>query len=471
MQWFPIFLQLRGQPVLIVGGGKVATRKVDLLRKAQAEITVLAPALTDEIAQLAQVGAIRHVAEPFAQHWLNGPQLQPVLVVAATNDMALNAQVSTACKAMRIPVNVVDNPALCSFVTPSIVDRSPVTIAISSGGSAPVLARMLRARLESMIPAAYGRLAQMAAAQRAHVKAALPDVLQRRRFWEHVFDGPIAEHVFSGRERAADRALQQAVASLGDELAPARGEVYLVGGGPGDPDLLTLRALRLMQQADVVLHDQLVSDEVLALVRRDAERINVGKRASQHTRPQQDINQLLIELAQQGKRVLRLKGGDPFVFGRGGEEIGDLAQAGIPFQVVPGITAANGCGAYAGIPMTHRDYADSVCFVTAHLQADGGVRLDWARLVAPRQTLVVYMGLKALPVVTAQLQQAGMAADTPVAVVEDGTTHRQRMWLGNLQDIHSQVAEADIHGPALTIIGDVVRLHERLDWFHADTAI
>ncbi|MGH8530226.1 MAG: siroheme synthase CysG [Nevskiales bacterium] len=462
MDYLPIFLRIKDKPVLVVGGGEVALRKIELLRKAGARVTVAAPELCPAVHELAQTGEITHLRRNYATELLG----DCVLVVAATNNRPLNAQVSADAQARRIPVNVVDDPELCSFVTPSIVDRSPVIIAVSSGGGAPVLARLLRARLEALIPAAYGRLAALALKFRTRVAAAVPNPERRRRFWEGVFSGAIGERVLAGHEAAAERALVEAITAATDKGSePPQGEVYLVGGGPGDPDLLTLRALRLMQQADVVLFDHLISPPILDLVRRDAERIDVGKRADKHTKPQEEINELLVRLAGQGKRVLRLKGGDPFVFGRGGEEIEHLAEAGIPFQVVPGITAANGCGAYAGIPLTHRDHAQSVCFVTAHLQKDGGVLLNWDKLVVPKQTLVVYMGLKALPIVCERLLGAGMAPDTPAALVEEGTTAQQRVIVGTVASLPATAAQSDIRGASLTIIGTVVTLRDKLNWF------
>ncbi len=463
MDYLPIFLRVKDKPALVVGGGEVALRKIELLRKAGADVTVVAPELCPAVHELARTKRIIHLRRNYSAELLT----DCMLVIAATSDRSLNAQVSAHAQLRRIPVNVVDDPELCSFVTPSIVDRSPVMIAISSGGSAPVLARLLRARLEALIPAAYGRLADLAAQFRRRVQAALPNPERRRRFWEAVFAGPIAENLLAGRK---ERAQEELAGTL--ELAarngsdPPQGEVYLVGGGPGDPDLLTLRALRLMQQADVVLYDHLISPALLELVRRDAEQIDVGKQANRHTKPQEEINDLLVRLAREGRRVLRLKGGDPFVFGRGGEEIEHLAEAGIPFQVVPGITAANGCGAYAGIPLTHRDHAQSVCFVTAHLQKDGGVKLDWDKLVVPKQTLVVYMGLKALPIVCERLLAAGMASDTPAALVEEGTTAQQRVIVGTISDLPQRAAAANVTGASLSIIGTVVTLRDKLQWFN-----
>jgi len=389
-----------------------------------------------------------------------------VLVCSATDDEALNERISHESQARYLPTNVVDSPALCSFITPAIVDRSPLVMAISSGGEAPVLARLVRAKLETLVPATYGRLAQLASRWRERVKAAFPEEY-RRRFWEKVLQGPIAELVFRGEDEKAEQAIAEDLANPG--YVDKQGEVYLVGGGPGDPELLTLRALRLMQQADVVLYDRLVSPEVMELVRRDADRIYVGKRRSDHHMPQQNINELLLDLAREGKRVLRLKGGDPFIFGRGGEEIELLASEGIPFQVVPGITAASGCAAYAGIPLTHRDHAQSVRFITGHLKTDHP-NLTWPELALPGQTLVFYMSLVGLDEICEILVRNGRSADTPVALVEKGTTQNQRVLIGTLATMGAIVAESDVHGPTLLIVGEVVSLHNKLSWFTPDRA-
>src|SRR5690606_21567444 len=336
------------------------------------------------------------------------------------------------------------------------IDRSPIIVSVSSGAQIPVLTRLLRSRLESLIPHAYGRLAEVAAEFRERVRDQLPHQNQRRRFWESVLEGKIADLVLGGRE---DKARQEIEAVLAEsEQLTQLGEVYLVGAGPGDPDLLTFKALRLMRQADVVLYDRLVAPEILDLVRRDAERINVGKERSRHTLPQEDINQLLVRLAKQGKRVLRLKGGDPFIFGRGGEEIEKLAEAGIPFQIVPGITAASGCASYAGIPLTHRDHAQSVRFVTGHLK-EGSPDLDWSSLVQPNETLVFYVGLASLPQICERLTAHGRGKDTPVALVQQGTLPEQRVFTGTLETLPGIVAAAEVKAPTLLIVGDVVRLH------------
>jgi uroporphyrin-III C-methyltransferase/precorrin-2 dehydrogenase/sirohydrochlorin ferrochelatase len=355
----------------------------------------------------------------------------------------------------------VDQPALCSFILPSIIERAPLTVAVSSGGASPVLARLLRARLETLIPAGYGRLAALAGAFRDPVKARIKPK-ERRRFWERVLQGPVAELVFNGRDDEARKALQ---ATLEDpRLTFSGGEVSLVGAGPGDPDLLTFRALRLMQQADVVVYDRLVSQPILDLVRLEADRIYAGKEREKHTLPQEDINALLVRLAKEGKRVVRLKGGDPFIFGRGGEEIDTLAAEGIPFQVVPGITAAAGCASYAGIPLTHREHAQSVVFVTGHLQ-DGSLDLNWRALAQPQQTIVFYMGLLALDQLCARLAEHGLPAATPAALVQAGTTPQQRVLTGTLATLPGIVAASEVKAPTLIIIGEVVRLRERLKWF------
>ncbi len=457
METLPIFMKVQSRPCLVVGGGEVASRKVNLLEKAGASITVVAPDLHPELQQLLVDGRIRHLQAVFDPAQLDGV----MIVIAATDDTEVNRAVSHAAQARNIPVNVVDAPELCTFIVPSIVDRSPLLVAVSSGGAAPVLARMLRTRIETMIPATYGRLAAFAAEFRDAVKRRFSTSQQRRIFWEDVFQGAVGELVLSGQEPAARHAMQQALA--GDEELH-HGEVYLVGGGPGDPDLLTFRALRLMQQADVCVYDKLVSREVMELVRRDAELIYVGKSRDQHTLPQEDINQLLVRLAKEGKRVLRLKGGDPFIFGRGGEEIETLMEHGIAFQVVPGITAANGVSSYAGIPLTHRDYAQSCLFTTGHLK-DGSVDLDWTALVRPKQTVVIYMGLVGLSEICRQLVQHGAPHSLPIAIIQQGTTQRQRVVEGTLETLPGLVEQAGLRAPCLIIVGEVVRLREKLAWF------
>ncbi|SEL63833.1 siroheme synthase CysG [Nitrosovibrio tenuis] len=473
MDFLPIFIDIKNRNCLVVGGGDVAARKVVLLSRAGARITLVSPQLGAELAGQVQEavrnpageGEIIYRSEAFHPDHLD----DVVLVIAATDDPETNRKVSEIANQRHIPVNVVDNPALCSFIMPAIIDRSPVLIAVSSGGTSPVLARLLRARLETTIPMAYGRLAAYAGDFRERVKRHLSQPGRRRRFWERALQGPFAEMVFAGKDQEARKYLERSLEneSHGVTQEQLQGEVYLVGAGPGDPELLTFRAMRLMQQADVVVYDRLVSPEILDMVRRDAPRIYAGKERSKHTMPQESINELLVRLAKEGKRVLRLKGGDPFIFGRGGEEIETLSAEHIPFQVVPGITAANGAASYAGIPLTHRDYAQSCVFVTGHLK-DGSVNLDWPMLARPNQTIVVYMGLVGLAVLCRQLILHGLPATTPAAIVQQGTTHKQRVLTGSLTTLPDLTASAHLTPPTLIIIGEVVKLHQKLAWFEPE---
>jgi uroporphyrin-III C-methyltransferase / precorrin-2 dehydrogenase / sirohydrochlorin ferrochelatase len=440
-----------------VGGGAVATRKARLLLRAGARLTVVSPEICSELDAMLGVHNGLWQQGRYRETDLHRAQL----VVAATPDSAVNEQVYRDAIRLSKQVNVVDAPQLCTFIFPSIVDRDPLLIAISSSGASPVLTRILRRKIEAMVPAAYGRLASFAGRFRQRVKDAIGADTPRRLFWEQTLEGTIAEQVLAGREAEAERQLHT---RLGATDALYKGEVYLVGAGPGDPDLLTFKAARLLQSADVVLYDRLVAPAIVDMARRDAERIYVGKRRADHSVPQTEINQLLVNLAQQGKRVVRLKGGDPFVFGRGGEEIELLAKHRIPFQVVPGITAANGAACYAGIPLTHRDFAQSVRFVAGYLKNDT-VEHDWASFNSTTETLVFYMGLMGLPVICAQLQAHGRSPDTPVALVERGTTLEQKVLLGTLANMEEKVAQAQPAAPTLIIVGDVVRLHESLSWF------
>jgi uroporphyrin-III C-methyltransferase/precorrin-2 dehydrogenase/sirohydrochlorin ferrochelatase len=452
-------MNLKNRQCLVVGGGKVAARKISLLLKAQAQVQVVAPEICSEVNEMAQKGEIKYIARNFENNDLQ----DEVLIIAATDDSETNRHVSELAKAKSLPVNVVDRPQLCSFIMPSIVDRSPIQIAISTGGSSPVLARLLRTRLESYIPAAYGKLAQLVEGFRSQVIEKFSDTTQRRYFWEAVLEGRVTELLFSGNEYAAREELQRAVNA--DDFSNEPGEVYLVGAGPGDPDLLTFRALRLMQRADVVVYDRLVSQGILDLVRRDAELVYVGKERNNHAVPQENINQCLVRLAKQGKRVLRLKGGDPFIFGRGGEEIETLRENNVNFQVVPGITAAAGCSSYGGIPLTHRDYAQSCVFVTGHLK-DGTVNLNWKALAHPNQTIVFYMGLQAVRIIGKELIANGLSDDTPAALIEQGTTENQRVHIGTLSNLAEIVEREQVKPPSLIIVGDVVTLHEKLKWFN-----
>lgn len=466
MDYFPLFLRIAGQPVVVIGGGEVAARKTLLLARAGAAITLVSPDLCPSLQERLERGEVRHIAEEFRPEHLEGARL----VIAATDVESVNAWVARSAEARNIWVNVVDDREKSRFIMPAIVDRSPVIVAIGSSGDAPVLTRRLREKFEALLPAGLGKLAKLSGELRSAVKERVVNPDERRRFWERFFDGDIASDVLAGREQAARDSISQAIdAGLSevDVTAPPVGEVALVGAGPGDPGLLTLRALRVMQNADVVVYDRLVSDEVLELVRRDAERIYVGKEAGKPYVSQEDINQLLVDLALQGKRVCRLKGGDPFVFGRGGEELEKLAERGIRFEVVPGISAAVGCAAYAGIPLTHRHYAQVLTFTTGHSKNEvAHAPVDWEALARPGQTAVFYMGLNGLPTIIEQLQAHGLPADHPAAVIEQGTRPSQRVISGNLATLVQQVAAAQVKSPALLIVGEVTRLHEQLRWFN-----
>jgi len=461
VKFLPIFMNIQGQPCLVVGGGSIASRKVFMLQRAGGAVTVVSPELCDELQARAEKGDLTHLAESFRPGHID----QQVVVIAATDDEAVNREVSETAKRHGIPVNVVDAPDLCSFIVPSLIDRDPVQIAISTGGASPVLARLLRARLETFIPAAYGRLARMVEGYRDQVKRKFGSSNAIRQFWEKILEGPVADLLMAGKDKAARETLQKAIDAA--SAAEPRGEVYLVGAGPGDPDLLTFRALRLMQRADVVVYDRLVSAGVLDLVRRDAEFIYAGKERNRHTLKQESINALLVRLAKEGKKVVRLKGGDPFIFGRGGEEIETLMAEGIDFQVVPGITAAAGCAAYAGIPLTHRDYVQSCMFVTGHLK-DGSIDLNWTALSQPNQTVVIYMGLHGVNELCRQLIAYSLPATTPAALIEKGTTRQQRVHIGDLATLPELVARNQVEAPTLIIVGEVVKLHDKLAWFEPE---
>lgn len=456
MEIFPISLKLQQQPCLIVGGGRIAYRKAVLLAKAGAILHVIAPEIEPDLLTLVQQTQGQYVAAAFKTQ-VNLRDYR--LVIAATNDRAVNQQVFEACEAEKVLVNSVDDPPHCRFMVPAIIDRSPLIISVASNGTSPVLSRQIRTQLETLIPHGMGKLAEFSGKWRATVKQKITNPDERRIFWEDLYASPLKEQVFNGNEAEADQLIEQAL----QEWKTPKGEVYLVGAGPGDPELLTLKALRLMQQADVVIYDRLVSQPIMDLCRRDAEKIYVGKARSNHSVPQEGINALLVKYASQGKRVCRLKGGDPFIFGRGGEEIQELFDAGITFQVVPGITAASGCSAYAGIPLTHRDYAQSVRFLTGHLK-EGSPELPWDELVYENQTLVLYMGLVGLENTCQQLIAHGQRSNMPVALISKGTTPEQKVVVGTLADIASKVSEHHIQAPTLTIIGEVVSLREQLKW-------
>ncbi|WP_394223729.1 siroheme synthase CysG [Alteromonas gracilis] len=459
MDYFPLFLDARKLHVLIVGAGEVAARKLELIMKTPATITVVAPWVCDTVKQLAQNEKVTLIEREFE----NSDLTQKDMVFIATDKGDVNQHIHDLARANKVLVNVVDNTPLCQFITPSIVDRSPIVIAMSSGGVAPVLLRYLRQKLETVLPANLSRLGAFSEKFREKVKQTLSGVTARRYFWEDVLDGDIAEMVEKGQDKKADDAFELALQAAAEDKK-VEGQVYLVGAGPGDPDLLTFRALRLMQKADVVVYDRLVSPQILELVRRDAEKIYVGKAKSNHTLPQDDINQLMVDEAKKGNRVVRLKGGDPFIFGRGGEEIQTLIKHGIDFQVVPGITAASGASSYAGIPLTHRDHAQSVVFATGHLK-NGTIDLNWPALAQKGQTAVFYMGLTGLPIICEKMIEHGLDASTPIALVQSATTEKQQVLTGTLENIVAKQEKAQLQPPTLIIVGSVVSLHNELSRF------
>jgi uroporphyrin-III C-methyltransferase / precorrin-2 dehydrogenase / sirohydrochlorin ferrochelatase len=469
VNYFPVFFDLTGQKVLIVGGGDVALRKISLLERTGALITVVAPEIAPELMARAAAGTLRLAIREFEPADLNGARL----VIVATSRRAVNRWIANLSESRNIPVNVVDDAQASRFIVPAIIDRDPVLVAISTGGTSPVLARRLRERLEALIPARIGELASWLKALRRTTREKLRDTDERRRFFEAIVDGPAAQRFVEGDAQGARRIAQQLLATTSN--APrAAGDVTLVGAGPGDPELLTLKALRALQDADVILHDRLVPLEVLDLARRDAARICVGKAAGHVGSTQEEINALLIELANQGKRVVRLKGGDPFVFGRGGEELQALAKARINFSVVPGITAALGAAAYAGIPLTHRDFAHSVSFVTGHRQGDGeapGPEPDWRALAMPGATAVFYMGLARLDHIVEKLLQHGASGERPAGIIVQATTANQRVITATLATIRGISSAASLESPALLVVGDVVALHSALAWFNTTAGV
>lgn len=460
MDFFPISLKLTGQQCLIVGGTQVAYAKAKLLQQSGAIVDVVHETLDTRLLDLIQETRGSYWSMSFHQLIQQGCQLRDYrLVICAVEELSIRQDVYRACENAQVLVNSVDDMQHSHFTIPAIVDRSPIVVSIASHGQSPVLTRQLRTQLEALLPQQYGQLAVLSGNWRAKVKQVIPTVELRRIFWEDLYQSRFREHALNDQFQHAEQCISQALT----EWKMPQGEVYLVGAGPGDPELLTLKALRLMQQADVVIYDRLVSEPIMALCRRDAEKVYVGKARSNHSVPQESINALLIEYAKQGKRVCRLKGGDPFIFGRGGEEIEELFQAGITFQVVPGITAASGCSAYAGIPLTHRDYAQSVRFLTGHLK-EGSAELPWNELIYENQTLVLYMGLMGLETICQKLIAHGQRADMPVALISKGTTAEQKVVIGTLEDIHKKVSEYHIQAPTLTIIGEVVKLREQLKW-------
>ncbi|ALQ06850.1 siroheme synthase [Pseudoalteromonas sp. Bsw20308] len=456
MQYLPIFTKLDNKPVLVVGGGEVALRKCRAFLKARASVTLVAPWFCDELKEHAHNNEVTLIDAYFDESHLDGK----MLVIAATDRDEVNNNVFELANARNVFVNVVDDQPKCTFIFPSIVDRDPITIAISSAGTAPVLARRLREKLETLIPHHIGPLATLVGGFRDKVKKRFKHFSDRRQFWEGVFDSSVVSKVQTGDTQAAQQQLEQML----DAKAEPEGEVYVVGAGPGDPELLTLKALQLMQQADVVVYDFLVSDEIMELVRRDADLICVGKRLGDHSVVQEDTNQMLVDLTKQGKKVCRIKGGDPFIYGRGGEEVQVLAANNVNYQIVPGITAAAGCSAYAGIPLTHRDHAQAIQFVTGHCKKDGQ-ELDWQSLAKANQTLAIYMGVIKSPHIQGELLKHGRKADTPVAIIENGTRKNQRVVTGQLGELADLIERNSIISPALLIIGEVAALHSQLAWF------
>jgi uroporphyrin-III C-methyltransferase/precorrin-2 dehydrogenase/sirohydrochlorin ferrochelatase len=462
MRHFPLFLDLRDRLVVVVGGGTIAERKAALVAESGARLRIVAHSLTPALAALRDLGTLEHVAREFSVEDLDGARF----VVAATDDRVVNRAVGVAAERRGVIANVVDDLEASTAILPAIVDRSPIIVAVSTGGAAPVLARRIRARLESTIDESLGRVAAFLAAWRGRIRAAIPDATARRRLYDRLLDGPVADLVRLGRPAQAGELLATHLARGGADADLAAGRVTLVGAGPGDPGLLTLRALRALQEADVILHDRLVSREVLALARREAEQVEVGKSGQGHSVQQSSINELMVRHARAGRRVVRLKGGDPFIFGRGGEELEHLRAHEIPYEVVPGVTAAPACAAYAGIPLTHRDHSGSVRFVTAHCRESLDAT-DWRSLAAARETLAVYMGVAMLPVLRAELLRHGRAPSTPVAFVENGSRPEQRVVVGTLEHVEDLALAAGIGSPALLIVGEVAALASRLHWFGA----
>ena len=462
MDHLPVFLKLSQSPCLVVGGGEVAERKVRLLLKAGAAVTVLAPELTDELVRLRDQNEIEHRTGMISDHLLSGMRI----VIAASNDNDINQRVSRAADDAGILCNVVDDGAASSFIVPAIVDRSPVVIAIGTSGNAPVLAQRLKSQIEAWLPARIGALAEQAGRWRELVKKRYSTIRERRRFWQGFFDGPIAEHLLANRRKEAERALRLELIDNVIPYAPQAGEAYIVGAGPGDPGLVTVRAQQLISRADVVIYDRLVSEKILDLARKDAELVYVGKTANHSTIKQEEINELIVAHVRKGERVCRLKGGDPFIFGRGGEEAQALADAGLAFQIVPGVSAALGSAAYAGIPLTHRGLSGSVTFATARLE--DGQSPDWRTLARSGQTLVLYMSAGTVAASVTQLIEHEMPSDTPVAIIENGTLEQQRVLRGTLESITDDAEQASISAPAIIIVGATAGLGKQLGWFGAD---
>ncbi len=459
----PVFLRLAGKRCLVIGGGVVAERKVRLLLRTGATVTVLAPTATDALQRFADKDSVMWLRESYrdvdmGEYWL---------IIAATDDESINHEIAEAAEAAGRYCNVVDDNALSSFILPAIVDRSPVVVAIGTDGTAPVLAQRLKSQIEAWLPQRIGELAAQAGRWRELVSKGFDSLSERRRFWQRFFAGPIAGHLLAGRQQAAEKAMRAELLGEATRSNGPAGEAWIVGAGPGDPGLVTLRGQQLISQADVVLYDRLVSAPVLDFARKEAEMISVGKRPGSKLMSQTAINDLLIKLVRQGKRVCRLKGGDPFVFGRGGEEALALAEADLPFQVVPGITAALGCAAYAGIPLTHRGISGSVTLATAKLDDDVGP--DWPRLLNSGHTLALYMGVNSVAEIRRQMLAHSVSNDMPIAFVENGTTNQQRTIISTVGNMQTDSAKAKISSPAMLFIGAAIRTAERLQWFNGQS--
>jgi uroporphyrin-III C-methyltransferase / precorrin-2 dehydrogenase / sirohydrochlorin ferrochelatase len=465
MDYLPVFLDIKDQLCLIVGGNEDAESKTNLLLKAKANVKLIAQELSPTLIKLSESGVIDHQNKQFSDSDIDGCKL----VIVASDDESLRKQVAGVAGKQNIPVNVVDCPDLCTCTMPSIIDRSPVLIAVSTGGASPTLARMIRSKLEAMLPQAYGRLATLINEFRGKTKVLDSNRDEKRQFWNRIFSSPIIELFLSGDEQAAREEINKVFENR-EQQKVSSGQVCLVGAGPGDPDLLTLRALRLIQNADTIVYDRLVFPSILDYARRDAELIYVGKKSAHHTVPQDQISQTLVDLARQGKMVVRLKGGDPFIFGRGGEEVEMLIKSGISYQVVPGVTAASGCSTYAGIPLTHRDYAQSCTLVTGHLK-DGSMDLNWECLAQANQTIVFYMGVANVEKVCQGLIQHGMSSEMPAAIVQKGTTRNQKVFAGTVSNLPGIVKANDIKPPSLIIIGEVVKLHKKLQGSNLDRIV
>jgi len=452
MNNFPAFLRLRDKQVLLVGGGDAAVAKARLLLAVEADLMVIAPKVHPEIAAWAVAGQLKWTARSFRPSDL----FNSSVVFSATGLEQVDGEVAAEATLTGIAINVVDRPELSSFIVPAIVDRGAITVAISSDGASPVLARRLREQIELLLPANIGSLASFLRSFRTAVRAKIDSFDARRRIWEEVIDGPIARDVLAGRLSNAREAMVSRI-NRPQGRFEGEGHVAIVGAGPGDPELLTIKALRAIQDADIVVHDRLVGQGILDLIRRDAQRIYVGKAMSDHSVPQDGINDLLVTHARNGKRVVRLKGGDPFVFGRGGEELEVLRAAGVETSVIPGITAAIGCAASAGLPLTHRDFASAVTFVTGH-GVDGEPDVDWAALARPRHTAVIYMGLSRASTLSEKLIAHGRSPGTPVAIIENGTMQNERVLIGTLSGIPDMVRSAQVGAPALIVVGEVAAL-------------